>query len=192
MWPFQFYSRHLVHCLVLRQDLLPANPWLAHDCCLEHQLNHLKRALTFSGRVLWRSDLEYGSWCYHGAFSSHRHLVAPILPPASCAKLDSLQANCSSARLCLLPGTQTWSSQASAELLGPCIIECRSRIWFLTLSPHIFITLAFSHFIFVVSTLYIAWLFASIFGQLFFCSPMSATWEPSLIFSSSCKNFQAI
>ena len=62
----------------------------------------------------------------------------------------------------------------------------------LLLYRRIFITSAFGRFTVVVGTLCIAWLFASTFGQVFLCSPMSAAWDSNLIFSSKCRDVQAM
>lgn len=62
----------------------------------------------------------------------------------------------------------------------------------LLLYRRIFITSVFGRFIVVVGTLCVAWLLASTFGQVFLCSPMSAAWDPNLIFSSKCGDVQAM
>ena len=66
------------------------------------------------------------------------------------------------------------------------------KISVLLLYRRIFINPAFGRSVVIVGTLCIAWLFASTFGQVFLCSPMSAAWNPNLIFSSKCKDFQAV
>lgn len=61
----------------------------------------------------------------------------------------------------------------------------------LLLYRRISITSAFGRLTVVFGTLCIAWLFASTFGQVFLCSPMSAAWNPKPIFSSKCRDDQA-
>lgn len=62
----------------------------------------------------------------------------------------------------------------------------------LLLYRRLFVTSAFRRATVVVGTLCITWLFASFFGQLFLCSPMAAAWNPKLVFSSKCRDVQAI
>lgn len=62
----------------------------------------------------------------------------------------------------------------------------------LLLYRRIFVTSTFGRFTVVVGTLCIAWLFASTFALVFLCSPMSAAWDPKLIFSSKCRDVQAM
>ncbi len=66
------------------------------------------------------------------------------------------------------------------------------KISILLLYRRIFDTAAFKKVILVVGTLCVAWLFADIFGMLFFCSPMSAFWDLALIFSNHCRDIQAM
>lgn len=56
----------------------------------------------------------------------------------------------------------------------------------------IFDTAAFKKVILVVGTICVAWLFADIFGMLFLCSPMSAFWDLTLVFSNHCGDIQAM
>lgn len=66
------------------------------------------------------------------------------------------------------------------------------KISVLLLYRRIFVTEAFGRVTAVVGTLCIAWLFANVFGQVFLCSPISASWDPNLIFSNKCKDVQAM
>ncbi|MCJ1465320.1 hypothetical protein MMC07_003937 [Pseudocyphellaria aurata] len=43
----------------------------------------------------------------------------------------------------------------------------------------------------VVGFLCIAWLCGNVFTEVFLCSPMSAAWDPSLLFSTHCSDIQA-
>lgn len=66
------------------------------------------------------------------------------------------------------------------------------KISVLLLYRRIFVTAAFGRFTVVVGTLCIVWLFANVFGQVLLCFPMSAAWDPNLIFSDKCRDVQAM
>ncbi|MCJ1265640.1 hypothetical protein MMC22_005520 [Lobaria immixta] len=61
----------------------------------------------------------------------------------------------------------------------------------LLLYRRVFDTATFKKAIRVVGFLCFTWLCGNVFTELFLCSPMSAAWDPKLVFSSHCRDFQA-
>lgn len=43
----------------------------------------------------------------------------------------------------------------------------------------------------ILGILCVCWFVASVFGELFLCTPLSALWDPNLLFSSKCGDFEA-
>lgn len=66
-----------------------------------------------------------------------------------------------------------------------------AKISILLLYRRVFHTPVFKRATLVVGFLCITWLCGNIFTELFLCSPMSAAWDPRLIFSDHCRDFQA-
>lgn len=64
------------------------------------------------------------------------------------------------------------------------------KISILLLYRRIFDTFVFKRAILVVGFLCITWLCGNIFTVFFLCSPMSAAWDPKLMFSDHCGDFQ--
>ncbi|MCJ1467562.1 hypothetical protein MMC07_006187 [Pseudocyphellaria aurata] len=65
------------------------------------------------------------------------------------------------------------------------------KISILLLYRRVFHTPIFKRATLVVGFLCIAWLCGNVFSELFLCSPISAAWDPRLIFSDHCRDFQA-
>lgn len=65
------------------------------------------------------------------------------------------------------------------------------KISILLLYRRVFDTVIFKKAILMVGFLCITWLFGNIFTELFLCHPMSAAWDPKLVFSNHCGDFQA-
>ncbi|MCJ1267410.1 hypothetical protein MMC22_007295 [Lobaria immixta] len=65
------------------------------------------------------------------------------------------------------------------------------KISILLLYRRVFDTASFKRAILVVGFLCITWLCGNVFTELFLCSPMSAAWDPKLVFSNHCRDFQA-
>lgn len=61
----------------------------------------------------------------------------------------------------------------------------------LLLYRRVFATVNFKKAILVVCFLCITWLCGNTFTELFLCSPMSAAWDPVLVFSNHCRDFQS-
>ena len=65
------------------------------------------------------------------------------------------------------------------------------KISILLLYRQVFDTANFKKAIRVVCFLCITWLCGNVFTMVFLCSPMSAAWDPKLVFSNHCRDFQA-
>ncbi|MCJ1423249.1 hypothetical protein MMC29_001131 [Sticta canariensis] len=65
------------------------------------------------------------------------------------------------------------------------------KISILLLYRRVFNTVNFKKAIRIVCFLCITWLCGNVFSEIFFCSPMSAAWDPELVFSNHCRDFQA-
>ncbi|MCJ1267984.1 hypothetical protein MMC22_007870 [Lobaria immixta] len=65
------------------------------------------------------------------------------------------------------------------------------KLSILLLYQRVFDTVNFKRAILVVGFLCITWLCGNVFTEIFLCSPMSAAWDPILIFSNHCRDLQA-
>lgn len=65
------------------------------------------------------------------------------------------------------------------------------RISILLLYRRIFDTVIFKRILAAVGSLCLAWLLGEICTEIFLCSPISAAWDPQLIFTDHCGNLQA-
>ncbi|MCJ1263179.1 hypothetical protein MMC22_003049 [Lobaria immixta] len=80
----------------------------------------------------------------------------------------------------LIPTTITYGLSITAVKLS------------ILLSYHrVFTTVNFKRTILIVGFLCIAWLCGNVFTEIFLCSPISAAWDPKLLFTNHCRDVQS-
>ncbi|MCJ1463094.1 hypothetical protein MMC07_001699 [Pseudocyphellaria aurata] len=65
------------------------------------------------------------------------------------------------------------------------------KISILSLYRRVFNTVPLKKVTLVVGFLCVTWLCGDVFSTIFFCSPISAAWDPELVFTNHCRDFQA-
>lgn len=70
-------------------------------------------------------------------------------------------------------------------------ITC-AKISILLLYRRIFDCLRIRRATVVIGALSIGWLFTVVFSEIFLCSPTSAAWDPALIFTNRCGDYEAL